>query len=357
MEIGKRIYELRKAKGMTQEQLAEAVGVSVPAVSKWETGNSLPDITMLSPVARMLGTSVDYLLAYTMELTEEETEALYKEIKAECDRNGFRKGMDFAFSLLKQYPGSDFLKLKIAMGTINLSYSMDDGYREEEYERLCEKSIKLLESLTNSANPEIGFAAKFALASRYLTDQKLKEAEELLNSLPKTEYSAKRLWPSLYAGKEEYEKSLGAAEQNLLWDIRNVLTDIMSMYTVRVKQEDYKAALFLAENYNQVRKLYGKHMPSGADMFVNIYLKLNDMENALKWFRIYVEEIIALDMDFTRSEFFKDTGKNIIIDHDLTGNIKTALFKGIILNPHYEILRNKEEYIEAMSKLKSCLKE
>ena len=62
LKIGGRIAEMRKAKGMTQEQLAAALGVSAPAVSKWETGSSYPDITLLCPLARALGSNVDSLL-------------------------------------------------------------------------------------------------------------------------------------------------------------------------------------------------------------------------------------------------------------------------------------------------------
>ena len=71
LNMGNRIAELRKAKGMTQEQLAAALGISAPAVSKWETGSSYPDITLLCPLARVLGTDVDTLLAYEEELSQE----------------------------------------------------------------------------------------------------------------------------------------------------------------------------------------------------------------------------------------------------------------------------------------------
>lgn len=58
LRIGKKIIELRKTRGMTQEQLAAALGVTAPAVSKWETDSSYPDITLLCPLARALGTDV-----------------------------------------------------------------------------------------------------------------------------------------------------------------------------------------------------------------------------------------------------------------------------------------------------------
>ena len=52
MKIGGSIASLRKARGLTQEQLAQQLGVSAPAVSKWETDSSYPDITLLCPLAR-----------------------------------------------------------------------------------------------------------------------------------------------------------------------------------------------------------------------------------------------------------------------------------------------------------------
>lgn len=55
LKLGAKLAALRKARGMTQEQLADQLGVSAPAVSKWETDSSYPDITLLCPLARALG--------------------------------------------------------------------------------------------------------------------------------------------------------------------------------------------------------------------------------------------------------------------------------------------------------------
>ena len=62
MKIGKQIAFLRKQKGFTQEELANALGVTNQAVSKWENDISCPDIMLLSPLAELLGTTVDELL-------------------------------------------------------------------------------------------------------------------------------------------------------------------------------------------------------------------------------------------------------------------------------------------------------
>ena len=60
--MGKRISDLRKNKGMTQEQLAQQVGVTAQAVSKWENDLSCPDISILPQLAEALGVTTDELL-------------------------------------------------------------------------------------------------------------------------------------------------------------------------------------------------------------------------------------------------------------------------------------------------------
>lgn len=63
MTIGKRIAELRRSRGLTQDELAQAFGISPQAVSKWENDIACPDIGILPELASMLGVSVDELLS------------------------------------------------------------------------------------------------------------------------------------------------------------------------------------------------------------------------------------------------------------------------------------------------------
>lgn len=62
--IGENIKRLRRSKGMTQEELAGVLNISNAAVSKWERGDSLPDISMLFPLADYFGVSVDTLMGH-----------------------------------------------------------------------------------------------------------------------------------------------------------------------------------------------------------------------------------------------------------------------------------------------------
>ena len=63
MELGEKLQELRKSKGLTQEALAEALHVSRTAVSKWESGRGLPSIDSLKAIAAFFGVTVDDLLS------------------------------------------------------------------------------------------------------------------------------------------------------------------------------------------------------------------------------------------------------------------------------------------------------
>ncbi len=59
--IGTKIAELRKSRGMKQDELAEMLGVTPQAVSKWENGASMPDIALLPKIAEIFGVTIDDL--------------------------------------------------------------------------------------------------------------------------------------------------------------------------------------------------------------------------------------------------------------------------------------------------------
>ena len=60
---GATIKKLREMKGLTQQQLAEEIGVSSKAISKWETAKGLPDISLIEPLSKALGVSVMELMS------------------------------------------------------------------------------------------------------------------------------------------------------------------------------------------------------------------------------------------------------------------------------------------------------
>ena len=71
VKIGKFIASLRKEKGMTQEQLGEILGVTNKTVSRWENGNYMPDIEMLSLLSKEFGVSINEIISGERLGTEE----------------------------------------------------------------------------------------------------------------------------------------------------------------------------------------------------------------------------------------------------------------------------------------------
>jgi len=78
MTFGQRLKKYRKINDLTQQELAEMIGVSTQAVSKWETDSGMPDISQIVPLTRVLGVSADLLLGVVDENDNEEFEEVYR---------------------------------------------------------------------------------------------------------------------------------------------------------------------------------------------------------------------------------------------------------------------------------------
>ncbi len=103
MNLGEAIRSARTAKGMTQEALAEAIGVVPQTVSKWERGESQPDTELLSPLADALGISLDRLFDRQSGSWEDAREALLRWLprkEEESRREQIMTLMTFAFQYL-----------------------------------------------------------------------------------------------------------------------------------------------------------------------------------------------------------------------------------------------------------------
>lgn len=77
-EFGNFLSSLRKSKGMTQQELADRLGVTNKAISKWETGDALPDTALLVPIADIFGVSVDELLRGHADNTHADGQSVFE---------------------------------------------------------------------------------------------------------------------------------------------------------------------------------------------------------------------------------------------------------------------------------------
>ena len=113
MNIQKTIMDLRREKGYTQEKLAELLGVTTAAVSKWETGNSYPDITLLPQLAEIFDVSLDYLFDHNTVCNK-----TISDVIAEANHLSKKRNRDGAIALisrtLARYPNNDQLIFELA---------------------------------------------------------------------------------------------------------------------------------------------------------------------------------------------------------------------------------------------------
>ncbi|MBQ8555355.1 MAG: helix-turn-helix transcriptional regulator [Clostridia bacterium] len=122
LTLGRRIQALRKQQGMTQEALAEHMGVSAQAVSKWENDQSCPDIMALPRLAQALGTSVDALLtgessaASPIPASRKPEELIVR--MAFADADGSRLGLNLPFTVFR---------LLVRHGMISVSFHGENG--------------------------------------------------------------------------------------------------------------------------------------------------------------------------------------------------------------------------------------
>ena len=102
MMLNETIKAYRKEMKLTQEQLAEVMGVTIGAVSKWESGLSNPDIMLLPKLARLFGISLDVLFSF--ELIDNSADDLAEEIKTFRFEKQYDKGAEVALNAIRRYP-------------------------------------------------------------------------------------------------------------------------------------------------------------------------------------------------------------------------------------------------------------
>lgn len=135
IRLGEKIRSLRKQRDISQEVLAQALGVSFQAVSKWETGATMPDVALIPAIAGFFGVSTDELFDFNLIEQERrimdivaQAAALRDDRPAEAEEL-LRQG-------LKQYPGNDIL-------LNNLLYTMRASERNGEVVTLCKSILEV----------------------------------------------------------------------------------------------------------------------------------------------------------------------------------------------------------------------
>lgn len=205
MNIGNKIKELRKQRGLTQEQLANDIGVSFQAVSKWENNISLPDITLAPMLASYFGVSLDTLFDFHLQEVQEKALAIAKESWNYRDSD-WAKARDILNEGLKKYPKNDIL-------LENLLYVID-------YDETPEETIKIAsEILDVTKDDAIRYHAYRFMAYAYKAKGDLDSARTILDQIPELYFSRLSEKAHLLCGKEKWHAACseeGVCLQNLI---------------------------------------------------------------------------------------------------------------------------------------------
>lgn len=340
-QIGKKILSLRKQNNLTQEQLADAIGISVPAVSKWEHGKTLPDVMLLPSLARVLHTDINDLFSYQENLTEQEIRQMMRDIMETCKSKGFSKGMEKVFGLLKEYPNSDYLKLEVAISVERCAFAALEGFSEEEYKKWMEQSVLLFDEIYHKENVEedIREAAFAGLISRYIQEGRLEEAESLLSNSTKRAFDGSRMLPIIYFQQEKYHRAKESIQKNLLLDIQNLMCEIRMLFHISVKKEEYEKSLQYAQTYYQIgTKIF--LLPSyPSELLTEAWILRNDVDKALGYFKDYVEEILFAAEHIHSSIYFDSIADSIVLwSNQSEDQIKKGMYRAIGENPVYRPL-------------------
>lgn len=102
LKIAENIVYLRKKKGITQDELASFLGVTKASVSKWENGQSIPDILLLPELATFFDVTVDWLLGYEPQLSKEQIQKQYEELGEDFVRLPFEEVFSKSEALVKK---------------------------------------------------------------------------------------------------------------------------------------------------------------------------------------------------------------------------------------------------------------
>jgi len=149
--IGERLKELRKKNALTQERLAESLGISYQAVSKWETGAASPDLSLIIPLAKLFHISTDELLGYTADrradLEEQWQQAL---------RHGVYETLKISEAALKEYPHDETFLYRRACDEYFCAEETTDEAQKREYLECSFRHFKALideyPDFSNTAN-------------------------------------------------------------------------------------------------------------------------------------------------------------------------------------------------------------
>ena len=175
LKLSDNIRKYRKEMGLTQEELAEAFGVTIGAVSKWENGNNVPDIMTMMELANFYNVSMDELLGYDM--SSKKIADMEKIISDLCHEYRFEEAASEAKNALVRYP-HNFRILYTCAEMYYLKYI--EGDNDQDRDTAIDLYQKSMEHLSQNTDKQISeYSIRYRIAKLYTKKDPDKALEEL----------------------------------------------------------------------------------------------------------------------------------------------------------------------------------
>ena len=191
IQLGEKIKSLRKQKNISQEVLANYLGVTFQAVSKWENGATMPDVTMIPAIASFFGVSTDELFDFNRYETEERVMEIcrlswkYRHTEPEKAEKILRDG-------LAKYPGNEII-------LNNLLYVMKLPDRAQEAIELCQALIE------GTKYDDVRYDACRILAEAYQSVGEYQLMKAAIENIPEIYFTKLELDAKMLAGDDAFE--------------------------------------------------------------------------------------------------------------------------------------------------------
>ena len=241
MKINEIIKEKRLELGYTQEQLANYLNVSAPAVNKWEKNVTYPDITILPALARTLNTDLNTLLSFKSDLSDYEIALFLNELATIKD---FKQGYAHAMKKINEYPTCYSLILNTAntlMGMLQMAKVDNFNEYEQEIESLLNRVL-----LAN--DPAIKHLGQASLISIYLKRKNFAKAQEIIDELPEPQMvDKKQQLIKITMAQEKYDDAAKLIEEKLLNTVNEINTYLLQLMEIALKQDRNDDAAYIAD--------------------------------------------------------------------------------------------------------------
>lgn len=253
IRLAENLKRMRKERSLTQEALADALGVTAGAVYKWEAGLSSPELEMLVRIADLFDTSVDNLLGYEMAENRKRsiTDQIYGYIVSKD-----RAGLEFAEKALTKYP-NDF-NVIVASAKMYLTFGMEErnnGWMRRAIE-LFEKALGIVPHDINPKYGKLAIIGDIALLN-FLVNDRDKALDMMKKNNEAGVFNSKIGWLTALKGETDDAclNQLAIAFWDSIADINNTSMGLLYYYCNRHDWERAKTvARWSIDNLVSLRK-------------------------------------------------------------------------------------------------------